>query len=88
MLWLTIIVALLWVGMALDIVGRHSIDVLNNRDLDADLGSDGSTSQDRATAAGFRGEVAEAMAINPAPAISGIELINQWHYNRPAYPPV
>jgi hypothetical protein len=59
-------------------------DVLNNRDLDGDIGSDGSTAQSRAQAAGYRGAVAETVAINPALAISGIELINQWYYN-PAY---
>jgi uncharacterized protein YkwD len=59
-------------------------DVLNNRDLDGDVGSDGSTPQARANAAGYRGQVAETVAINPALAISGIELINQWYYN-PAY---
>jgi hypothetical protein len=32
----------------------HTNDVLNNRDLDSDIGSDGSTQQDRANAAGFR----------------------------------
>jgi uncharacterized protein YkwD len=62
----------------------HTDDVLNNRDLDGDIGSDGSAPQDRANAAGFRGRVAETVAINPALAISGIELINQWYYN-PAY---
>jgi uncharacterized protein YkwD len=62
----------------------HTRDVLNNRNLDGDIGSDGSTPQDRANAAGFHGPVAETVAINPALAISGIELINQWYYN-PAY---
>jgi hypothetical protein len=62
----------------------HTKDVLNNRNLDGDIGSDGSTPQSRAEAAGFRGKVAETVAINPALAISGIELINQWYYN-PAY---
>lgn len=62
----------------------HANDVLNNRALDGDIGSDGSTPQDRANAAGFPGNVAETVAINPALAISGIELINQWYYN-PAY---
>ena len=38
----------------------------------------------RASAAGFHGKVAETVAINPALAISGVELINQWYYN-PAY---
>jgi hypothetical protein len=62
----------------------HTRDVLNNRSLDGDIGSDESTPQDRAIAAGFHGPVAETVAINPALAISGIELINQWYYN-PAY---
>jgi uncharacterized protein YkwD len=62
----------------------HTDDVLNNRNLDADIGSDGSTVHDRAQGAGYRGTVAETVAINPALAISGIELINQWYYN-PAY---
>ncbi|ORB86137.1 hypothetical protein B1987_22875 [Mycobacterium kansasii] len=62
----------------------HTVDVLNNRDLDGDLGSDGSTVQDRANAAGYRGSVAETVATNAALAISGIEVINQWYYN-PAY---
>jgi uncharacterized protein YkwD len=62
----------------------HTDDVLNNRDLDGDAGSDGSSPQDRANAAGFHGRAAETVAINPALAISGIELLNQWYYN-PAY---
>ncbi|WP_373235029.1 CAP domain-containing protein [Mycobacterium marinum] len=62
----------------------HTLDVLNNRDLDGDIGSDGSAPSDRASAAGFHGQVAETVAINPALAISGVELLNQWYYN-PAY---
>jgi hypothetical protein len=62
----------------------HTLDVLNNRNVDGDVGSDGSTAQDRANAAGYRGRVAETVAINPALAISGVELMNQWYYN-PAY---
>jgi uncharacterized protein YkwD len=62
----------------------HTLDVLNNRDLNGDTGSDGSSPRDRANAAGFRGDVDETVAINPAIAISGIELLNQWYYN-PAY---
>jgi uncharacterized protein YkwD len=61
----------------------HAEDVLADRDLDGDLGSDGSTPQSRAAAAGFRGVAAETVAINPALSISGIELINQW-YDDPA----
>lgn len=63
---------------------RHTVDVLHNRELDADIGSDGSTVQNRAHDTGYGGDVAETVAINPALAISGIELINQWYYN-PAY---
>ena len=63
----------------------HAVDVLNNRDLDGDVGSDGSTPQSRAAAAGFPGPtVAETIAINPALSISGIELINQW-FDNPDY---
>jgi uncharacterized protein YkwD len=62
----------------------HTDDVLNNRDLDADMGSDGSTTQDRARAAGYNGTVSETVAINPALAISGIEIMNNWYY-RPDY---
>ena len=61
----------------------HTLDVLNNRNLDADIGSDGSMPQDRANAAGYHGKVAETVATNPAVAISGLELLKQW-YNNPA----
>jgi uncharacterized protein YkwD len=60
---------------------RHTHDVLNNRNLDGDIGSDGTGPQDRANAAGYQGRVSETVAINPALAISGIELINRWYYN-------
>jgi uncharacterized protein YkwD len=62
----------------------HTNDVLNNRSLDGDIGSDGSTPQDRANAAGYHGKAAETVAINPALAISSLELMKQWHYD-PAY---
>jgi uncharacterized protein YkwD len=62
----------------------HTDDVLSNRALDGDVGSDGSTPASRAAAAGFTGAVAETVAINPALAINGIEIINQWYY-RPDY---
>ncbi|MGD9622509.1 MAG: CAP domain-containing protein [Mycolicibacterium sp.] len=62
----------------------HTNDVLNNRALNGDIGSDGSTVQDRANRAGFVGKAFETVAINPALAISGIEIINQWYY-RPDY---
>ena len=62
----------------------HALDVIDDRTLDRDIGSDGSTVQSRAAAAGYMGAVAETVAINPALSISGIELINQWYHN-PAY---
>ena len=58
----------------------HTNDVLNNRALDGDIGSDGSTVADRARNAGYAGAVAETVAINPALAISGVEIMNQWYY--------
>ncbi|KUI34263.1 CAP domain-containing protein [Mycobacterium sp. GA-2829] len=59
----------------------HTRDLMNHRELNGELGSDGSTPQARAEAAGYRGAVAQTVAINPALAISGIELINQWYHN-------
>lgn len=59
----------------------HADDMINNRNINGDIGSDGSTPQDRANAAGFRGKAAETIAINPAMAISSLELVNQWYYN-------
>lgn len=59
----------------------HTDDVLNNPALGGDIGSDGSTVEDRAKKAGFTGTVAETVAINPAVAISSLELIRQWYYD-------
>jgi hypothetical protein len=57
----------------------HADDLMNNRSLDGDIGSDGSSAQDRANAAGFPGTVAETVTINPAISISSMELINRLH---------
>jgi uncharacterized protein YkwD len=68
----------------------HTLDMLNNRSLDGDLGTDDSTPHDRAAAAGYPGQVAETVSINPASmagsafASNGIEVIKQWQSN-PAY---
>jgi uncharacterized protein YkwD len=59
----------------------HAEDMLNNRNINEDIGSDGSTPQDRANAAAFRGKAAETVAINPAIAINSLELVNLWYYN-------
>jgi hypothetical protein len=62
----------------------HTNDVLTDRGLDGDIGSDGTTVADRARNAGYGGVVSETVAINPALAISGVEILNQWWY-RPDY---
>ena len=59
----------------------HTDDVLNNRALDGDIGSDGSTVQDRTAAAGFKGNVTETVAINPALAINNLDILHQWYYD-------
>jgi hypothetical protein len=63
---------------------RHTVDVLNNRGLDADTGSDGSSVQDRARDAGYRGTVAETVAINNSLAINDLDVVGNWYY-RPDY---
>lgn len=62
----------------------HANDVINNRTLNGDIGSDGSTPQDRANAASYRGRAATTVAINPALSITGVEVINQWYRNTTA----
>jgi uncharacterized protein YkwD len=62
----------------------HSEDMLGNRNINDDTGSDGSSPQDRANAAGFRGKVTETVAINPALSISNLELMQRWS-NNPDY---
>ncbi|MCV7105069.1 CAP domain-containing protein [Mycolicibacterium chitae] len=59
----------------------HTRDVLNNRNLHGELGSDGSTAQDRAHAAGYRGRASQTVAINPALAINNMEVLRQWYFN-------
>ncbi len=62
---------------------RHTDDLMNNRNLNGDIGSDGSNPQDRANATGYRGAVTETVAINPAMAINGMDILKQW-FNDPA----
>lgn len=63
---------------------RHTVDVLNNRGLDADAGSDGSSVADRAREAGYRGTVAETVAINQSLTINDLDVMGNWYY-RPDY---
>jgi uncharacterized protein YkwD len=62
----------------------HADDVLNNRALDGDIGSNGSTVQDRGRAAGYNGTVAETVAVLASNSINGIDILGNWYY-RPDY---
>lgn len=62
----------------------HADDLVNNKALDGDIGSDGSTEHDRARAAGYNGTVAETVAVLPSFAINGIDILGNWYY-RPDY---
>jgi hypothetical protein len=59
--------------------------VLNNRSLDGEIGSDGSTPQARVQAAGFRGRVFETVAIQQSVAINNLDILNQWYYDPAAF---
>jgi uncharacterized protein YkwD len=63
---------------------RHTVDVLNNPNLDGDIGSDGSTVQDRARAAAYNSTVAETVAINQSLTINDLDVMGNWYY-RPDY---
>jgi hypothetical protein len=72
-------------NLALDLAAQwHAEDVLNNRALDGDIGSDGSTAQGRGRAAGYTGTVAETVFIIPSFAMNGIDVLGNWYY-RPDY---
>lgn len=60
----------------------HVDDLMTNRNLLGDTGSDGSLPADRAHASAYRGTVAETVAVNPAIAISSIEILRQWYYDQ------
>jgi uncharacterized protein YkwD len=63
----------------------HANDLMNNRALNGDIGSDGSIVADRARNAGYHGVVAETVAINPALAINNVEILKRWYYDPVAY---
>lgn len=67
-------------GRLVEAARSHTLDVVNHPEIDGPIGSDGSTTQDRANAAGFVGTASETIAIYPALAISGIDILSQfWH---------
>ena len=63
---------------------QQTVDVLNNRSLDGDVGSDGSSVADRARGAGYHGAVAETVAINQSLTINDLDVMGNWYY-RPDY---
>lgn len=66
-------------GRLVDAARVQADDLLNNHDLNGDIGSDGSTPQSRGQAAGYVGKIDETVAINPALAINGIDVLGQWY---------
>lgn len=70
-------------GRLVDAARRHALDVVNNHDLNGDVGSDGSQPQDRSRDAGFNGKVAETVATMPSIAINGIQILGQWWWDPP-----
>jgi hypothetical protein len=66
-------------GRLVDAARVQADDLLNNHDLNGDIGSDGSTPQIRAQATGFVGKVDETVAINQSIAINGIDVLGQWY---------
>jgi uncharacterized protein YkwD len=68
-------------GRLVDAARRHALDAVNNPDINADLGTDGSTAQSRANDAGFVGTVAQTVATNPTLAINGIDILAQWYWD-------
>ena len=71
-------------GRLVEAARLHTLDVLNNPNTNGDIGSDGSTPQDRANGQGFTGKVVETVAINPALAINGMDILGQWWYDPPS----
>jgi uncharacterized protein YkwD len=63
---------------------RHTLDALNNPNINGDIGSDGSTPQDRARDAGFNGKAVQTIAIVPALAINAIDVLGQWWWDPPS----
>lgn len=71
-------------GRLVDAARRHAQDAVADPTINADVGSDGSLPATRASDAGFLGKVTETVAINPALAISGTEVLNQWWQDPPS----
>jgi hypothetical protein len=63
---------------------RHALDALNHPDINGDIGSDGSTPQDRARDAGFNGKAVQTVATMPSLAINGIDILGQWWWDPPS----
>ena len=71
-------------GHLVEAARRHTLDMLNDPDVNGAIGSDTSTPQDRARDAGFVGAVTETEAVNPSLAINGIDILSQWWWDPPS----
>jgi len=63
----------------------HAKDMVGNQRLDGDVGSDGSSTQDRVRRAGYDGVAGETVAIKPSLAINNLDVIRQWYYRADYY---
>ena len=70
-----------WDARLTDAARAHTVDLLGHSEINGDIGSNESTVQDRAQAAGFVGRVSETVAINAALTINGMDVLNQWWYD-------
>jgi uncharacterized protein YkwD len=62
----------------------HTRDLMAHPELTGDVGSDGSTPQSRAAAAGFTGQVAQTIMIFPSFALNNRQVMVDWTAN-PGY---
>lgn len=60
---------------------RYARDLVSHPELDGQIGSDGSTPQGRAAAAGYPGLVSQTVAINASLAINTLDAITQWYHD-------
>lgn len=67
-----------------DAARRHTFDALHNRDINGDVGSDGSLPQDRARDAGFNGRATQTVATMPSIGINAVDVLGQWWWDPPS----
>jgi hypothetical protein len=60
---------------------RYARDLVSHPELDGQIGSDGSTPESRAAAAGYPGPVSQTVAVNASLAINTLDAITQWYHD-------